>query len=143
MYRIKDPKASLHFYQDILGMDLLQTSEGSDFTLYFLGYDHSNGVDTEEEKRTNRLYREGVLELTWNHGTESDPDFAYTTGNKEPYRGYGHIAICVDDIEAACARFEQLGVKFQKRLSDGKMKHIAFILDPDGYWIELIPLAKR
>lgn len=45
----------------------------------------------------------------------------------------GHIAISVDDIQAACERFERLGVRFQKRLTDGKMKNIAFILDPDGY----------
>jgi lactoylglutathione lyase len=31
-----------------------------------------------------------------------------------------------------------LGVAFQKRLSDGQMRDIAFIKDPDGYWIELI-----
>jgi hypothetical protein len=47
----------------------------------------------------------------------------------------------VDDVEAACARFERLGVPFQKRLTDGKMKSIAFILDPDGYWIEVVRLG--
>jgi lactoylglutathione lyase len=75
----------------------------------------------------------GMLELTHNHGTESDPNFqGYSSGNSEPGRGFGHIAITVDDVEEACARFEKLGVRFQKRLTDGKMKHIAFILDPDG-----------
>jgi hypothetical protein len=39
----------------------------------------------------------------------------------------------VQNIEEACARFESLGVPFKKRLTDGKMRHIAFILDPDGY----------
>lgn len=29
------------------------------FTLYFLGYDHSGGKDTEEEKKDSRLNREG------------------------------------------------------------------------------------
>jgi lactoylglutathione lyase len=38
----------------------------------------------------------------------------------------------VDDIEKACERFEKLNVPFKKRLTDGKMKNIAFILDPDG-----------
>jgi lactoylglutathione lyase len=32
----------------------------------------------------------------------------------------------------ACDRFEELGVKFKKRPQDGKMRHIAFCLDPDG-----------
>jgi Glyoxalase/Bleomycin resistance protein/Dioxygenase superfamily len=75
----------------------------------------------------------GILELTHNHGTESDPNFkGYANGNSDP-RGFGHIAITVDNIEQACARFERLGVPFKKKLTDGKMRHIAFILDPDGY----------
>jgi lactoylglutathione lyase len=44
----------------------------------------------------------------------------------------------VANVEEACARFERLGVPFKKRLTDGKMKNIAFILDPDGYWIEVV-----
>lgn len=44
----------------------------------------------------------------------------------------------VDDIEAACQRWEEKGVKWKKRMTDGRMKNIAFILDPDDYWIEVI-----
>ncbi|KAL7281825.1 hypothetical protein ACG7TL_005148 [Trametes sanguinea] len=135
MLRVKDPKVSLKFYTEILGMDLVAKNEFETFTLYFLAFD--NGTNTTAE---NRFSREGILELTHNHGTESDPNFqGYANGNSDPGRGFGHIAITVDDVEAACARFEQLGVRFQKRLTDGKMKHIAFILDPDGYWIEVLP----
>lgn len=43
----------------------------------------------------------------------------------------------MDDIQKACERFEELKVKFVKRLQDGKMKHIAFIADPDDYWVEV------
>lgn len=121
MLRVKDPKVSLAFYQDILGMDLIDTHEASDFTLYFLAYQHQKGVARGE--------REAVLELTHNHGTENDANFSYHNGNQEP-KGFGHLCVSVDDIEKACARFEDKGVKFQKRLTDGKMKNIAFILDP-------------
>ena len=72
-----------------------------------------------------------------NWGTQDDADFAYSNGNKEPGRGFGHIAVVVDDIQKACERFEELQVKFIKRLQDGKMKHIAFIADPDDYWVEV------
>jgi len=82
----------------------------------------------------------GILELTHNHGTETLDKAPYHSGNSEP-RGFGHIAITVDDVEVACARFEKLGVPFQKRLTDGKLKSIAFILDPDGYWIEVVRLG--
>lgn len=71
-----------------------------------------------------------------NWGTENDPDFKYHVGNSEP-RGYGHIGVMVPDVDKACERFEQLGVNFIKRPQDGKMKTIAFITDPDGYWIEI------
>jgi lactoylglutathione lyase len=78
-----------------------------------------------------------VLELTHNHGTETLATTPYHSGNDEP-KGFGHIAITVANVEEACARFERLGVPFKKRLTDGKMRHIAFILDPDGYWIEVV-----
>ena len=39
---------------------------------------------------------------------------------------------------SACARFEALGVTFVKRPDEGAMKGLAFIKDPDGYWIEIV-----
>jgi lactoylglutathione lyase len=59
-------------------------------------------------------------------------------GNVEPFRGFGHLAVMTSSIEARCAELEAAGVRFQKRLTDGRMKNIAFALDPDGYWIEII-----
>lgn len=122
MIRVKDPKVSLKFYEDVLGMDLIDRHDASDFSLYFLAYQHQKDVK-------ERGQREAILELTHNHGTENDENFSYHNGNNEP-KGFGHLCIAVDDIEKACERFEKLGVKFQKKLTDGKMKNIAFILDP-------------
>jgi lactoylglutathione lyase len=114
------------------------------FTNYFLAYTHGQPVPTDPDA----LYRfmtsqPGVLELcqygqgaaappprapppptrgSWlgsNWGTETDAAFAgYHNGNKDP-RGFGHICVTVPDLDAACARFESLGVKFQKRPNDG------------------------
>ncbi|KAI4109764.1 MAG: hypothetical protein LQ339_001548 [Xanthoria mediterranea] len=133
MIRVKDHSKSLRFYQDILGMSLLRTSESpsSGFNLYFLGYvpGANNDVNTKP--------LEGVLELTWNYGTEKDEGFHYHNGNSEP-QGFGHLAISVDDLDAACQRLEEKGVSWKKRLTDGRMKNVAFVLDPDGYWIEVV-----
>ncbi|KAF8626813.1 hypothetical protein AX17_006470 [Amanita inopinata Kibby_2008] len=140
MIRIKDPKKSLDFYLNVLGMDLLSKMDFTDFTLYFLAFNHEGRELTAEEKELARFSREGVLELTHNHGTESDPTFqGYANGNTEPGKGFGHIAITVDNVEKACERFEQLGVTFKKKPNEGKMKNIAFLLDPDGYWVEIVP----
>lgn len=44
----------------------------------------------------------------------------------------------MDNLDAACKRFEDLKCSWKKRLTDGRMKNVAFLLDPDGYWVEVI-----
>ena len=147
MYRIKDPKASLDFYTRILGMRLLRRGDmpGMKFTVYFLGFENAADIPKDDaERRKWVLTRRSVLELTHNYGTESDPDFkGYCNGNTDPGRGYGHIALVVPDLEKACERYEQLGVKFIKRPQDGSMRGLAFIEDPDGYRVEILSSAIR
>jgi lactoylglutathione lyase len=141
MLRVKSSSSSLRFYQEVMGMTLFRTAEAPEarFNLYFLGYPGKQGLPPSSVPGavSPLANREGILELTWNYGTESDEAFSYHNGNDEP-QGFGHIAISVDDLDAACARFEELGVKWKKRLTDGRMKNVAFVLDPDGYWIEVI-----
>jgi lactoylglutathione lyase len=145
MLRVRDPEASLAFYRDVLGMSLLQRLDFVEmqFSLYFLAYlKDGETVPVDPAERARWIFtRETTLELTHNWGTESDAAFAgYHNGNAEP-RGFGHLGISVPDVEAACARFDELGVPFVKRPQDGKMKGIAFIQDPDGYWIEILSPA--
>ena len=70
---------------------------------------------------------------THNYGSESNEDFQISNGNTEPYKGFGHICISVDNLQAVCQKLEAEGYQFQKKLTDGRMRHIAFALDPDGY----------
>lgn len=142
MLRIKDPERSITFYRDVLGMTLLDRYdfEAGSFSLYFMGYpDAADGAipEVRGERAAWVFARKALLELTHNWGTESDPDFEYHDGNEEP-RGFGHIGISVPDVYAACERFEALGVPFVKRPDDGAMKGLAFIRDPDGYWVEIL-----
>jgi len=141
MLRVKDPQVSLDFYTRVLGFTLARKVDFAEagFSLYFLVLtEAADAIPEEDGARKQWLARQaGVLELTHNYGTETEPGPLYHDGNSDP-RGFGHICVSVPDVGTACARFEQLGVTFQKRLSDGRMRELAFIKDPDGYWIEII-----
>ncbi|HEX7672529.1 MAG TPA: lactoylglutathione lyase [Bdellovibrio sp.] len=142
MLRVRDPKTSLDFYTRILGMKLIRKVDFADwkFSLYFLAYVPEGTVIPEGDGSENARYvngRESVLELTHNWGTEEKAETPYHNGNTEP-RGFGHICVTVPDIKSACARFEKLHVPFQKKLGEGGMKNIAFIKDPDNYWVEIV-----
>lgn len=140
MLRVKDITASLYFYTRVLGFSLVEKRDfpEAEFSLYFLALVDKAQIPQDDAARNVWMKGiPGVLELTHNHGTEKDPAFSYHNGNTDP-RGFGHICISVPDVNAACARFEELGVDFQKRLTDGRMKSLAFIKDPDGYWVEII-----
>ena len=139
MLRIKDPSRSIPFYEEVLGMTLIDRFDFPEmaFSLYFLGYSVGE-IPSDPKVRAKWLFEQpALLELTHNHGSENDPGISYHNGNEDP-RGFGHIGISVPDVQAACNRFEEHGVEFVKRPDDGQMKGLAFIKDPDGYWIEIL-----
>lgn len=144
MLRIKDPVKSLEFYTGVLGMTLIKHRQFPDakFDLYFLARlskEERENLPEGDELKDFVSRQRSILELTHNYGTESDENFAYHNGNSEP-RGFGHICFSVPNLADAVAWFDQNGVVFQKRPEDGSMKDIAFIKDPDGYWIEIIEI---
>jgi lactoylglutathione lyase len=112
MVRITDVEASLRFYQDALGLQLVRKREYPQgrFTLYFL----AAPGDPEAE-----------VELTHNWDPET-----YTGG-----RNFGHLAYEVDDIYAACRRLMEHGVTINRPPRDGRM---AFVRSPDNISIELL-----
>lgn len=143
MMRIKDPQRSLDFYSRVLGMSLVRRFDfpGMKFTLYFLGMlnedEETNLPEDKGERATWVFGNKAMLELTHNWGTEDDTDFEYHNGNDQP-QGFGHIGFTVPDVYASCERFKKLGVEFVKEVDAGKMQGLAFIRDPDGYWIEIL-----
>ena len=118
MLRVGDLDASIAFYTEVLGMQLLRRRDYPDgkFTLAFVGYG-------DEENHT-------VLELTHNWDTAS-----YELGN-----AYGHIAIAVDDAYKACEEIKSRGGNVVREAGPmkGGVTVIAFVEDPDGYKVELI-----
>jgi lactoylglutathione lyase len=118
MLRTGDLDRAIAFYTEVLGMKLLRRKDYPEgkFTLAFIGYGDEAGNT--------------VIELTYNWGVSQ-----YELGT-----AYGHIAIEVDDVYAACAAAKAKGARIIR--DAGPMNAgttiIAFIADPDGYFIELI-----
>jgi lactoylglutathione lyase len=118
MLRVTDLARSIAFYTDVLGMTLLRQQDYPDgqFTLAFLGY----GTEADST----------VIELTYNWGVHH-----YEQGT-----AYGHIAIEVDDVQAAVDAMRAKGATILRE--PGPMQAgttvLAFLEDPDGYRIELL-----
>jgi lactoylglutathione lyase len=118
MLRVGDLQRSVDFYTQLMGMQLLRTTDRPEqkYSLAFLGY-ASNPEQAE-------------LELTYNHGVDH-----YDMGS-----AYGHIAIGVADIYTTCKAIREGGGNITREPGPvkGGSTLIAFVTDPDGYKIELI-----
>lgn len=112
MVRVTDLEASLRFYRDALGLEVVRQRDYPQgrFTLVYLAAPGDGAAE---------------VELTHNW----DPE-AYTGG-----RNFGHIAYQVDDIYAACRRLQAHGVTVLRPPRDG---HMAFVRSPDNISIELL-----
>lgn len=152
MWRVKDPIRSLDFYTQVLGMNLIWHKDFPQygFSVYFVSPCVKDQIPSDENERFQFcLNTPGCLELTWNHGSETEGgDRVYNTGNGDSLGsgdgqkvrgGFGHFGISVPCVYEACERFHQLGVEFTKSPNGGGMKGLAFIKDPDGYLIEIVP----
>ena len=89
------------------------------------------------ERNTSMFAQTGVLGLTHNWVTKDETDLQHENGDAQP-QGFGHVCFSVPDLAAAVAWFELNAVAFFKRPEQGKMKNVAFIQNPDGYWIEIV-----
>ena len=111
-FNVKNLEESIAFYQEALGLTETRRiqSESGDFIIAFLG----DGTTLH------------LLELTW---LKEHPQ-AYNLGENE-----FHLALRVDDFEAAHAKHQEMGCICFENPAMG----IYFIHDPDNYWIEIIP----
>lgn len=112
MVRVGNLEASLKFYEDALGLQLIRRKDYPEgrFTLVYLA---APGDEAAQ------------IELT--HNWDEDH---YDGG-----RNFGHVAYAVADIYATCARLQARGVVINRPPRDGRM---AFVRSPDGISIELL-----
>lgn len=111
-FNVLDLGRSLKFYHDAFGLEPAREKTAADgsFRLVYLG-DGTTGFE---------------LELTC------------LTDRKEPYdlgEGEIHLALRVDDFDAAFKKHQEMGVVCFVNEKMG----IYFVEDPDGYWIEVLP----
>ncbi len=114
-YNVKDIDRSMKFYQEALGLHEVRRKTAADgsYIIVFMANDNS----------------EFELELTWLR----DMDRPYDLGDCE-----FHLAFRVDDIDAAYKLHKEMGcICFEN-----KEMGIYFITDPDGYWLEIVPVRK-
>ncbi|MGL6644703.1 glyoxalase superfamily protein [Aeromonas caviae] len=122
MIRVRDLDASTRFYRDALELEVRDHFPFGGFSLTYLA-NAKSGFE---------------LELTHNHG-QAEP---YSHGS-----GYGHLAVTVEDIEAAHQRLTALGlapapVKAMEH-EGNLLARFFFVTDPDGYKIEFIERGGR
>ena len=111
---VLDIEKSLAFYEKALGLTIRRTA-GPDDGSWGLVYLGNDTTDFE-------------LELTWNEG-RTEP---YDNGDSDI-----HLAFCVDDMDEAYALHSSMDCVAYENKDMG----IYFIVDPDGFWLEILPAA--
>ena len=112
-YNVADLEKSLKFYEEALGLtdQRRKTAEDGSYIIVFIGNEQT---DFE-------------LELTWLR----DHPQPYDLGECE-----FHLAFETDDYEAAHKKHQEMNCICFENPKMG----IYFITDPDGYWLEIVPV---
>ena len=113
-YNVADLDKAMRFYEEALGLKELRRKTSDEHIIVYMGNDES---DFE-------------LELTW----LKDHPQKYDIGEEE-----FHLAFRTDDYEAAHKKHEEMGCICMENPRMG----IYFIMDPDGYWLEIVPTRDK
>ena len=117
MIRVLDKARSISFYKAAFALEIADRLDFETFTLVYL---RNGEADFEVELTINK-----------------DRTEPYNLGD-----GYGHIAFCVDDLDAEHARFDKAGFNPRKIVEfnrdGGLLARFFFVEDPDGYKIEVL-----
>ena len=113
-FNVVDLTRSLAFYKQALGQEPVREKNAEDgsFRLVYLGQEESDFQ----------------LELTWLRDRGDKP---YDLGECE-----FHLAFLTDEYDALHRRHQEMGCICFENPAMG----IYFIQDPDGYWIEIVPV---
>ena len=110
-YNVADLDKAMRFYEEALGLKELRRKTSDEHIIVYMGNDES---DFE-------------LELTW----LKDHPQKYDIGEEE-----FHLAFRTDDYEGSLRKHTEMGCVAFINEAMG----IYFITDPDGYWLEILPV---
>ena len=117
MIRVFEEARSVKFYDVAFGLKIAERLDFETFTLVYL---RNAEADFEVELTVNK-----------------DRAERYDLGD-----GYGHIAFCVDDLDAEHGRFETASLNPRKIVEFKRegvlLARFFFVEDPDGYKIEVL-----
>ena len=143
MLRVKDPVPTLAFYRDVMGMELLREAQhpAAGFGVYFLGYPKWSEKYVPEHipegvpGMAKPVFMEGLLELTWNYGTEKEEGGVYWSGEGEGTRGFVSVGVSVGDLGGTAEYLVGKGWECEKMVGEGEGLRVR---DPDGYVVEVL-----
>ena len=109
MLRVKDPAISLDFYSRVMGMRLLRKLDFPEMQFSLYFLQRAAEEDVAPEEAGERT--------AWTFAQRGLLELTHKWGTEsDPDFRYHDV----------------------KRPDQGKMKNVAFIKDPDGYWIEIL-----
>lgn len=144
MVRVLNKDKAAEFFNTVFGTTLIEAKAfpqwkfGLSFVASIADPSKLAAPGTKAAHEFLWTFPRATIELTENDGVTE----AYKSGNEEGFRGFGHLAFAVPaPIADFCAKIEKEHpeVVWKKRLTEGSMKTIAFVLEPTtGVWVELI-----
>ncbi|GAA5842991.1 hypothetical protein JCM3766R1_001654 [Sporobolomyces carnicolor] len=148
--KIKDPKVSLPFYKDVLGMKTLFTYNAGSFSIFYMYHSDEDG-DTDKvwesfptqkglleraylpdfpspsfaSSLTSLIHGSYSLSVIHRHGSENE-DLEYCSGNGSEHQGFGHLGLMVDDVPATIARAQAAGYKLIKAQGEASAETVGW-----------------
>ena len=140
-FTVSDIERSIHFYRDILGMELVHTQEQANaYTRKFVGYPDAHLKVAQFRLGAKNPPLSGhILELV-----EYVAPKGVKIDTSTPNPGTAHLAFQVDDIFSEFARLSALGVRFRSsepiaiEAGINKGGYTCYFLDPDDITLEII-----
>ena len=151
--RVKDPKASVPFFERFFLMRVVCVHTIGDITRYYMACRaqlDAEGVSdmlfdprSEDAFTILKTLRVPTIELQHHKGTENyETKYPYHSGNSAPV-GFAHLGFMVEDVDELVKAALEAGIYIIKNRGEGAFPQVAWLMDPDGYWIEIYQRCLR